>query len=325
MNKAINKKVVLAMAGIMILVTVLSACASLYPTDKEADLPSDAVAVVNEEVVSLEEFNKLLALQKLNYENQLGPEALSQEIEGVTLLDRIKESVLEQMIFKEVVTQNALESGVEVTDTQVDAEYESFLYSIAEDENFQTALEEYGWDETFTKEFFRRELLTERYATSYMDELEISDEEVREFYDENIDYFTVDQVEARHILVEEKELAEALIERINNGEDFEELAKEYSIEPNANESGGYLGEFGRGQMVPEFELAVFSMDSGETSSEPVKTDFGYHVILVENRINEVSEFEEEVAFIKNELKQEAFQHHIIDLMENAEITTRSNL
>ncbi len=86
------------------------------------------------------------------------------------------------------------------------------------------------------------------------------------------------KIRASHILVERHKLAVEIIDRIQSGEDFKELAKQYSTCPS-KKRGGDLGEFGRGQMVKEFEKAAFALQPGEMTKEPVKTKFGYHIIL----------------------------------------------
>ena len=86
---------------------------------------------------------------------------------------------------------------------------------------------------------------------------------------------------ARHILVASEEICEQLKTEIEAGADFEELAKEHSTCPSGK-GGGALGEFGRGQMVPEFDEVVFSAEVG-TVQGPIKTQFGYHLVEVTNR------------------------------------------
>lgn len=109
----------------------------------------------------------------------------------------------------------------------------------------------------------------------------ISDEELKERYDAEISNFPIGkEVKARHILVEDEDAAKALITDLDGGADFAELAKEKSTGPSGP-SGGDLGFFGRGQMVPEFDKAVFELKDGEYTKAPVKTQFGYHVILRE--------------------------------------------
>ena len=98
-------------------------------------------------------------------------------------------------------------------------------------------------------------------------------------------------VKASHILVDTEEKANEILEDITDGLPFEDAAKEYSSCPSKQE-GGNLGQFGKGQMVKEFEDAVFSMRAGEISA-PVKTQFGYHIIkLTEHMPARNSEFEE---------------------------------
>ena len=89
------------------------------------------------------------------------------------------------------------------------------------------------------------------------------------------------RAKARHILVDSMEVAESLKEDIEGGADFAAVAREHSSCPS-NRSGGDLGEFGRGQMVPEFDRVVFSAEVGKTHG-PVKTQFGYHLIEVTSR------------------------------------------
>lgn len=85
------------------------------------------------------------------------------------------------------------------------------------------------------------------------------------------------KITAKHILVDKHSLAEDLIEQINTGSRFEDLAKKHSTCPS-RKKGGSLGEFGRGQMVKEFEKAAFALQKGQVTQVPVKTKFGYHII-----------------------------------------------
>lgn len=91
-----------------------------------------------------------------------------------------------------------------------------------------------------------------------------------------------EEVHARHILLKTEDEAKAVIAELDAGKNFIELAKEKSTDPNKSE-GGDLGYFGKGRMVPEFETAAFAMEKGTYSKAPVKSQFGYHVILVEDK------------------------------------------
>ena len=128
----------------------------------------------------------------------------------------------------------------------------------------------------------------------------VTEAEVREYYDlHKAEFATGETVNASHILVETEEKAKEIYEEIASGKkSFEDAAKEYSSCPS-KENGGNLGDFGRGQMVPEFDTAVFEMEVGAITAEPVKTQFGYHLIKL-NAKNGPKEtpYEE----IKDELK-----------------------
>ena len=128
----------------------------------------------------------------------------------------------------------------------------------------------------------------------------VSDKEAEEYYEANKEQFKQGEtVNASHILVDSEEKAKAIYEEIISGaKTFEEAAREYSSCPS-KESGGNLGDFGRGQMVPEFDTAVFEMEVGEITAEPVKTQFGYHLIKL---VSKSDSKETPYAEIKDEIK-----------------------
>lgn len=112
----------------------------------------------------------------------------------------------------------------------------------------------------------------------------ISDEEVRARYDQEVAARPpVNEVHARHILVKEKAEAEAIIKELDEGADFEKLANEHTTDPSGKSSGGDLGYFGPGRMVPEFENAAMALEPGSYTKEPVQTQFGWHIIKVDDK------------------------------------------
>ena len=111
----------------------------------------------------------------------------------------------------------------------------------------------------------------------------VTDDAMHKVYDDAVKQMTPEEeVHARHILVEKEDDAKAIAAQIKGGADFATLAKEKSIEPGAKESGGDLGFFAKEQMVPEFADAAFKLEKGKVS-DPVKTQFGWHVIKVEEK------------------------------------------
>lgn len=136
-------------------------------------------------------------------------------------------------------------------------------------------------DAKFQKEF---EKLKENFVTQYsiqklINSVSVTHEELETYYNEHKEsYVSPEKVKASHILVSDEHLAKELQNKLSKGESFDMLAKEHSSCPS-KERGGDLGMFGKGQMVPEFEEAVFKLKVGEISA-PVKTQFGFHLIKV---------------------------------------------
>jgi peptidyl-prolyl cis-trans isomerase C len=112
----------------------------------------------------------------------------------------------------------------------------------------------------------------------------ITDEDIRKRYDtEMANTPPVNEVHARHILVKTKEEADAIVKQLDGGAKFEDIAKEKSSDPGSGAQGGDLGWFGPGQMVPEFETAAFALEPGSYTKEPVQSQFGWHIIKVEDK------------------------------------------
>ena len=152
-----------------------------------------------------------------------------------------------------------------------------------------------------------RENLLISYATEKaISTAKVSDKDAEEYYNQNKERFTTEPtVNASHILVDSEEKALAILASIKAGEtSFEDAARENSTCPS-KANGGNLGDFGRGQMVPEFDAAVFAMEVGQISETPVQTQFGYHLIKLNSK-SEAGEmpFAEIAGEIKNALLQE---------------------
>lgn len=139
-------------------------------------------------------------------------------------------------------------------------------------------------DEEYLRELenAKNSLLKQYAIRKTLNQASISEKEVEDYYNGNKDRFmSPATAKASHILVDEEENAKEIAEEIKNGLEFEEAAKKYSKCPS-KDKGGDLGYFSKGKMVPEFEEATFNMDVN-TVSEPVKTQFGYHIIKVTDK------------------------------------------
>lgn len=162
-------------------------------------------------------------------------------------------------------------------------------------------------------------LLANYAADKVLAAVSVSDADAKAYYEANTDKFqTGETVNASHILVDTEERALELLSKINAGEiSFEDAARENSSCPSG-QNGGSLGDFGKGQMVPEFDTAVFAMEIGEISAAPVKTQFGYHLIRLNSKNDaSVMPYEEISTEIKDillsEKKRAAYESKINQL------------
>ena len=173
---------------------------------------------------------------------------------------------------------------------------------LAEDEDFQRRVE-FLRDRALHNAYFQQEVLEG-----------VTDEEVRARYDTEVEAMpAAEEVNARHILVDSEERAVELIEELDGGADFAELATENSSDGSAAQ-GGDLGYFQRGQMVPPFEEAAFALEPGSYTSEPVQSQFGWHVIKVEDKRDaEPPAFEQ----VEDQVRQVVLRERYIEVLEQA--------
>lgn len=148
----------------------------------------------------------------------------------------------------------------------------------------------------------------------------VSDADARKIYDDQVKLLKPEEeVSARHILVETEEQAKALKEKLDKGADFAQLAKENSKDPGSKDDGGNLGYFGHGQMVPQFEEVVFKLKKGEVSA-PIKTQFGWHLVKLEDsRTKQPPAFEIVKDRIAQSLLLQKAQKTATELRANAKI------
>ncbi len=169
-------------------------------------------------------------------------------------------------------------------------------------------------DELYVQEVEKqaKELLKDFAMANIINSVRVTDEEIKEYYEGHKDMFKVAPTfTASHILVDDEDTAKNIKEKIDNGEDFAQLAREFSTCPS-KEQGGDLGTFQKGQMVKEFENALLESEIGDIVG-PVKTQFGYHIINLKDKTEEKEKtFEESKEEIKQTLLQLKQQQAYID-------------
>lgn len=192
-----------------------------------------------------------------------------------------KQAILEQLINKELIFMDAKKNLLEM-----DAEYKAEL------------------------EKLKKELLSNFYVEKFLRDVKVKDEDIKKYFEEHKEEFVSQEtVSASHILVETEEKAKDILSKIESGETtFEDAAKAFSTCPSS-QRGGDLGEFGKGQMVPEFDKACFEMEVGELRG-PVQTQFGFHLIRLDKK-NEAKPVTLE------DVKDELSQHLLAEAQQKA--------
>jgi peptidyl-prolyl cis-trans isomerase SurA len=250
------------------------------------------VAVVGDEIISDSE----LEIQLTLYVNQMGMEVTSEAQKS-----ELKAEMLEQMVNDRLLLLAAQkDTTIEVSSREVEEAVKEQLDRVRSeftDEEFKAQLKAEGLTESELKKRYREQtkekMMTDRLIASKLSKVSVSTREVKDFYEMYKDSIP-DQPEAvklSHILLEIGPSSETLdtlkgkAERIRDlaeqGEDFARLASSYSDDPSG-ERGGDLGFFKKGDMIPKFEEVAFSLKPGEIS-DVVETQFGYHIIKVEER------------------------------------------
>lgn len=321
--KRILKTAALTLASVML----LSACGA-----KNAD----TLASVNGEDITKEDFKKTIALYSPSYELQFGPDVWDTEIEpGVTFHHKFQEEIYEKLISDKVIEQEAKKKEITVPDEEVEKDFTNLKKSLETQKEFNDILTKNNIDDAYLKNQIKKDKTIQKFFEATMKENEAKEEEVKKYYDDRISAFTKSEVKASHILISTKDsvtgavlsdeekakkekLAREILEKAKSGKNFAELAKAHSEDPGSAKQGGDLGYFTRDRMVKPFSDAAFSLKVGEIS-DLVESEYGYHIIKVIDKKEEVQRFEDVKQSIKENLEYEKYQNLIAKLQEDAKI------
>jgi peptidyl-prolyl cis-trans isomerase C len=204
------------------------------------------------------------------------------------------QQIMPQLVGIEIAKTYAQEQNITVSDEEVDQEISKIKEQVGDQarssgqdvsnqEAYEQALKQNNITEDQLREDIRENLPVQEVQERVTGDAEPSDKEIQNYYEKNKEaqFTTPEQRCVRHILFnkDQKEKAEEVKQKLENGGDFAKLAKEYSQDPGSAEKGGDLGCLGKGETVPEFEQAAFGAKQGEIVG-PVKTEFGYHILKV---------------------------------------------
>ncbi|CUA79247.1 peptidylprolyl isomerase [Anoxybacillus suryakundensis] len=251
----------------------------------------------------------MLALSACNNGSDVVVETKEGNITKEELYNEMKERYGKDVL-RDLVHEKVLSKKFKVTDEELNKEIENLkeMYGV----QYDLAVQQNG--EEAIRDMVKLDLLRQKAA---MEDIKVSDEELKKYYNEY-----KPKVKASHILVEDEKTAKEIKAKLEKGEDFAKLAKEYSKDTGSAQKGGDLGWFGPGKMVEEFEKAAYALNVGEIS-DPVKTQFGYHIIKVTDKEKKKSfdEMKEEIEYEvkKSKLDTSKVQSKLDKLMKEANV------
>lgn len=276
--------------------------------------PYDNIISVNNEFVTEKEFNERLVILKGSYSY-----VDFKTTEGKTILKELKKQALDDLVLTKVVLKSAIEAKIQVTNDNVEKEIERIKKESFnnKDNEFDKALQrnEISKD-NFIKVIYERMMLTKYLDKLFDENIKITEKDLKIAYEKEKDQFMINEsVEGSHILLKDKKQADEVYKKLQKGDKFEKLAKQYSLDTASKEKGGKLGYFKKGEMVIEFENASFSTKVGEIS-KPVKTMFGYHIIKITGyKPTKIIKFNEAKSKVRENIKNIKKQELVKNLKE----------
>lgn len=263
------------------------------------DLDDNTVAIVAGEKISKDDYKEEISF----YASMLASQ------------QQLKQSIVNMMVQDKLIENDIKKNNIEINDKEVDDSLMTAIQNSGGQEQFDKNLDDYNMDIEKFKETLRKDLVYTKHREWFEANNKPTDEEINKYFEENKD--SLIKVDASHILVGDEKLAKEIKEKIDNGENFEELAKKYSEDTGSAANGGALGAFGKGQMVKEFEEVAFSLGEGEIS-DIVKSQYGYHIIKVNDIKDSVDDVKEEIIKALNDKK---YSDYLKKLNEDSNVVT----
>jgi len=290
----------------------------------------DPVAVIDGQPINIADVEKVI-------EGMLAQRGGSIKEVPEAMKPTLYRNVIDGVIAEKLVTREC--AKIEVPEGDVTAELDNFKKQFPDEKTFNEQLASQGQSAEGIKKDIRRYLQQNRWMEEQVKgKVEVTDADAEAFYKENPEQFKQpEQVRASHILVKVEEgakeedvkakqkAASDILERIKKGEEFGKLASELSEDPGSKEKNGDLDFFGREQMVPQFSEAAFKLKKGEVTPEPVRSDFGFHIIKVTDRKDAadvpLAEAKPQlIAFLQGRKKQAEISKVLRGLRDSAKVT-----
>ena len=308
------------------IVMVMVLCLAVFVLGCNANKTDKSIAEVNGEKITQADFNALYAVLRADYETSQGTKL--DESKDKAVIDQIKTNTYDNLVLQKLIRQDAEKNGIKLDTKEVD-EYLNYIKesrNSTDKEGYKKFLEETKFTEKGLREYLETQQLNSKLADKVTARISAGEKEASQYYEQNKTEF-MDQggIQIYHILVEDEKTARDIINKLNNGGDFSALAKEFSIDTSNKDQGGDLGLVNEDtQFVTEFKTAALALQPGEYTKEPVKSQYGYHIIKTGDKKEPRQKTFEEVkatviAQLENKQKDQAYKEYMEKLKKNADI------
>lgn len=320
-------------AALIIAFGMFATGCGLIEKSKEA-IAKEKVAKVGSQYITRGELDEMMAYEKevLKAQYQLDDKYF-ESTEGKQMLSEAKKQLLDSMVEQKLLEQKATELKLfkdenEIT-TEVKKVIDTQIKQGKSDADYKKWLEEANLNEALLNKLIRQQVIGEKVYENLVKNITVTENEMKEYYDTNKSSFTEkpNTMEVSHILLKTEDEAKNIKAKLDKGEDFATLAKQYSIEPSAKETGGNLGEikYNDTNYDQTFMLAALALKEGQISN-PVQTQYGYHIIKVAKKTEyPILAFDKVKEDIKDQLleskKQEKYNTSLQEWKEKAKVKT----
>jgi len=274
-------------------------------------VPTNAVAVVGNDTITKTQLNTLIAGAQRNYKAR----KTAFPKPGTTQYKSIQDQAVSYLVQEDELGQKAKDLSIKVTPKEIDAALVQIKaqYFGGSEKKYQVQLKAQGLTDAQIRQDEYAQILSQKLYNKVTASVKVSDKEIKSYYDAHqSSYNTAASRDVRHILVNNKKLADQLESQLKNGADFATLAKKYSKDPGSAKQGGKL-TITKGQTVKPFDTMAFSLKTGDTSA-PVHTQYGWHIIQAMSAIKPAHKTP--LASVKDSIKQQLLQTKKTTTMTN---------
>jgi len=276
------KKLIVAAVMLAVLVPVfaLAGCGG-------NKVPAGAIAAVGSGVVTQQQFDQIMAQAEAQYKSQ--PSAPPFPKPGTAQYNQLKASIVNYLVQNELIKEKAASMDVTVSDKEYQDRLKQIVQQVGGQAKLDGLLKKQGVSMADLESQLKSQMLQDKVRAKVGEAAKVTPEQVQAYFNDpknKHQFATAESVDARHVLVKSKGEAlkvQKLLAADNSDANWQAIAKKYSTDPGTKNSGGSLGNFPQGRMVPEFDKVAFSIKPGVVSA-PFKSQFGWHVLEVTKKV-----------------------------------------